>query len=76
MKQSIINFANAVGNWFRDFMEPSGANRSMNFNATYGKWRVKYKDGALSQPMCKDVATDYAGAFGGSVEKIPTPVAA
>jgi hypothetical protein len=49
------------------FSEPSGRNCSRDHNAIHGRWRVRYNDGKLSEPMCKDVAEDYASIFGGTV---------
>lgn len=47
--------------------EPRGRGESRDFNRLHGQWRVRYKDGKLSEPMCKDVAYDYAEMFGGRI---------
>lgn len=47
--------------------EPSGRERSLDFNARYGRYRVLYPDGRRSQPLCKDVAEEYAELFKGTV---------
>lgn len=52
----------------RDIM-CSGRFRSMNDNRLYGKYRVRYENGKVSQPFFKDVAEDYAKMFKGTVEK-------
>jgi hypothetical protein len=46
---------------------PSGADRSRHFNRLNGRYRVLYDDGQYSEPMCHDVASDYAEIFGGTV---------
>lgn len=46
---------------------PSGADRSRYFNRLNGRYRVLYDDGQYSEPMCYDVASDYAEIFGGTV---------
>lgn len=44
-----------------------GRGQSRDFNRQHGQLRVLYNDGELSEPMCRDVATDYADIFGGIV---------
>lgn len=46
---------------------PSGADASRYYNRRVGRWRVRYSDGQYSEPMCYDVAQDYAEIFGGVV---------
>jgi hypothetical protein len=36
-------------------------------DAVYGRFRVKYNDGRISQKMCYSNAKDYAEIFGGTV---------
>lgn len=57
-------------NWLRRLFEPSGQDRSRDFNRQHGKWQVKYRDGQLSEPMCRDVAENYAAIFGGTVMRL------
>ena len=40
---------------------------NMGTNRLYGRWRVAYRDGALSHPMCARIAFDYACIFVGKV---------
>lgn len=50
--------------------EPCGISMSLNFNRTYGRWRVRYADGRVAQPLCRDVAEVYARIFGGEVVRV------
>jgi hypothetical protein len=45
----------------------SGQDRGRDYNRLYGHFRVRYKDGQISEPMCYDVARGYKGIFGGEV---------
>ncbi len=53
--------------WVKRLFEPSGRGCSRDYNRRVGRYRVEYKNGELSEPMCRDVATDYASIFGGKV---------
>lgn len=55
--------------WIKKLLEPSGRGRSRDFNREHGKYCVIYPEGLKSEPMCHDVAKDYAKIFGGKVEK-------
>jgi hypothetical protein len=52
------------------YFGPSGEDRSRGFNRSHGKYRVIYNEGGRSEPMCRDVAHDYAEIFGGVVQRI------
>ena len=56
--------------WIGESLEPKGADRSIDFNRTNGRWRVHYPDGAVSQPFCLDVARGYRDIFGGKIVRI------
>ena len=45
----------------------SGRGRSMDYNRMYGKFRVVYPDGLVSQPFCYDVARSYRNIFKGKI---------
>ena len=47
-----------------------GQCKSWHFNMVNGKYRVRYKNGHITHPMCLDVAEDYAEIFNGTVERI------
>ena len=47
-----------------------GNRESRDYNHCYGKWRVIYPDGFISEAMCYDVAKDYREIFGGKIEYI------
>ena len=49
--------------WF----QLSGRTMNRDNNRLYGRFRVLYSDGKRSEPMCYDVACDYAAIFKGTV---------
>jgi hypothetical protein len=56
---------------FSLFSEPdSDADNSEHLTGwhhAYGKWRVRYPDGKISQPFNRQVAEDYKEMFGGEI---------
>lgn len=61
--------ADALLHWWRMLTEPSGMGRVRGMGPK--RWRVRYKDGALSRGMAYDEAHNYAEIFGGTVERNP-----